>query len=58
MGLPDPTANNTVGRMNALLAGRDHGRTGRPQVRQGAESGQFKSHDYMDQLAEAEQAGV
>ncbi len=53
-----PTANNTVGRMNALLPDVIAAEPVDRKFGKAQKSGQFKTHDYMDQLAEAEQAGV
>jgi acyl-CoA dehydrogenase len=53
-----PTANNTVGRMNALLPDVIAAEPVDRKFGKALKTGQFKSHDYLDQLAEAEQAGV
>jgi acyl-CoA dehydrogenase len=53
-----PTANNTIGRMNALLPDVIAAEPVDRKFGKAQKSGQFKTHDYMDQLAEAEQAGV
>jgi acyl-CoA dehydrogenase len=53
-----PTANNTIGRMNALLPDVIAAEPVDRKFGKALKSGQFKTHDYMDQLAEAEQAGV
>ncbi|MEO8999530.1 MAG: acyl-CoA dehydrogenase [Rhodanobacter sp.] len=53
-----PTANNTVGRMNSLLPDVIAAEPVDRKFGKALKSGQFKTHDYMDQLAEAEQAGV
>ena len=53
-----PTANNTVGRMHALLPDVILAEPVDRKFAKAQKSGQFKSHDYMDQLVEAEQAGV
>ncbi|GGY14666.1 acyl-CoA dehydrogenase [Rhodanobacter panaciterrae] len=53
-----PTANNTIGRMHALLPDVILAEPVDRKFGKAQKSGQFTSHDYMDQLAEAEQAGV
>ncbi|MEO8746373.1 MAG: acyl-CoA dehydrogenase [Rhodanobacter sp.] len=53
-----PTANNTVGRMNALLPQVILAEPVDRKLAKALKSGQFKAHDYPGQLAEAEQAGV
>ncbi|MFA6230671.1 MAG: acyl-CoA dehydrogenase [Rhodanobacter sp.] len=53
-----PTANNTVGRMNALLPDVIAAEPVDRKFAKALKSGQFKSHDYLGQLAEAEAAGV
>ncbi|OOG55674.1 acyl-CoA dehydrogenase [Rhodanobacter sp. C03] len=53
-----PTPNNTIGRMHALLPDVILAEPVDRKFGKAQKSGQFKSHDYMDQLAEAEQAGV
>jgi acyl-CoA dehydrogenase len=53
-----PTANNTVGRMNALLPEVIAAEPVDRKFAKALKSGQFKSHDHLDQLAEAETAGV
>jgi acyl-CoA dehydrogenase len=53
-----PTANNTIGRMNALLPDVIAAEPVDRKFAKALKSGQFKAHDYMDQLAEAEQSGV
>ena len=53
-----PTANNTVGRMNALLPEVIAAEPVDRKFAKALKSGQFKSHDYLEQLAEAEAAGV
>jgi acyl-CoA dehydrogenase len=53
-----PTPNNAVGRMNALLPEVIAAEPVDRKFGKALKAGQFKSHDYMDQLAEAEQAGV
>lgn len=53
-----PTANNTVGRMNALLPEVIAAEPVDRKFAKALKSGQFKSHDYLGQLAEAEAAGV
>jgi len=53
-----PTPNNTIGRMNALLPEVIAAEPVERKFGKALKSGQFKSHDYLGQLAEAEQAGV
>ena len=53
-----PTANNTVGRMNALLPDVILAEPVERKFVKAQKSGQFKSHDYVGQLVEAKQAGV
>ena len=53
-----PTPNNTVGRMNALLPEVIAAEPVDRKFAKALKSGQFKSHDYLGQLAEAEAAGV
>ncbi len=53
-----PTPNNTVGRMNALLPEVIAAEPVERKFGKALKAGQFKSHDYLDQLVEAEQAGV
>ena len=53
-----PTANNTVGRMNALLPEVIAAEPVDRKFAKALKSGQCKSHDYLGQLAEAEAAGV
>ena len=53
-----PTANNTVGRMNALLPDVIAAEPVDRKFGKALKTGQFKAHDYLGQLAEAEQAGV
>lgn len=53
-----PTANNTVGRMHALLPDVIAAEPVERKFLKAQKSGQFKSHDYYGQLAEAEKAGV
>jgi acyl-CoA dehydrogenase len=53
-----PTANNTIGRMNALLPDVIAAEPVDRKFGKALKSGQFTAHDYMDQLAEAEQSGV
>ena len=53
-----PTANNTVGRMNALLPDVILAEPVERKFVKAQKSGQFKSHDYVGQLVEARQAGV
>lgn len=53
-----PTANNTIGRMNALLPDVIAAEPVERKFGKAQKSGQFKSHDYVGQLGEALQAGV
>lgn len=53
-----PTANNTIGRMNALLPDVIAAEPVERKFGKAQKTGQFKSHDYNSQLAEAVQAGV
>jgi acyl-CoA dehydrogenase len=53
-----PTANNTIGRMNALLPDVIAAEPVERKFGKAQKAGQFKSHDYNGQLAEALQAGV
>lgn len=53
-----PTANNTIGRMNALLPDVIAAEPVERKFGKAQKSGQFKSHDYVGQLTEAMQAGV
>ena len=53
-----PTANNTIGRMNALLPEVILAEPVDRKFGKALKTGQFKAHDYAGQLAEAEQAGV
>lgn len=53
-----PTANNTIGRMNALLPDVIAAEPVERKFGKAQKSGQFKSHDYLGQLSEALQAGV
>ena len=53
-----PTANNVVGRMNALLPDVILAEPVDRKFAKAQKSGQFKAHDYFEQLAQAEQAGV
>ncbi|WP_243039134.1 acyl-CoA dehydrogenase [Dyella sedimenti] len=53
-----PTANNTIGRMNALLPDVIAAEPVERKFGKAQKAGQFKSHDYLGQLAEALQAGV
>ncbi len=53
-----PTANNTIGRMNALLPDVIAAEPVERKFGKAQKTGQFKSHDYNGQLAEAVQAGV
>ncbi|MDE1894135.1 MAG: acyl-CoA dehydrogenase [Xanthomonadaceae bacterium] len=53
-----PTANNTVGRMNALLPEVIAAEPVERKFAKVLKSGRFKSRDYLGQLAEAEAAGL
>ncbi len=53
-----PTANNTVGRMNALLPDVIQAEPVERKFVKAQKSGQFKAYDYVGQLVEARQAGV
>ena len=53
-----PTSNNTIGRMNALLPDVIAAEPVERKFLKAQKAGQFKSHDYFGQLAEAEKAGV
>jgi acyl-CoA dehydrogenase len=53
-----PTSNNTIGRMNALLPDVIAAEPVERKFGKAQKTGQFKSHDYNGQLAEAMQAGV
>jgi acyl-CoA dehydrogenase len=53
-----PTANNTIGRMKALLPDVIAAEPVDRKFGKALKSGQFSSHDYLDQLVEAQQAGV
>ncbi|TAL72809.1 MAG: acyl-CoA dehydrogenase [Rhodanobacter sp.] len=53
-----PTANNTVGRMNALLPEVIAAEPVERKFLKALKAGEFKAHDYDDQLAEALAAGV
>jgi len=53
-----PTANNTIGRMNALLPDVIAAEPVERKFGKAQKAGQFTSHDYYGQLAEALQAGV
>ena len=53
-----PTANNTIGRMHALLPDVIAAEPVDRKFGKALKTGQFKAHDYLGQLAEAEQAGV
>ncbi|GAB3780849.1 acyl-CoA dehydrogenase [Dyella agri] len=53
-----PTANNTVGRMNALLPDVIAAEPVERKFLKGLKAGQFKAHDYDGQLAEALAANV
>jgi acyl-CoA dehydrogenase len=53
-----PTANNTIGRMNALLPDVIAAEPVERKFGKAQKAGQFKSHEYNGQLAEAMQAGV
>jgi acyl-CoA dehydrogenase len=53
-----PTPNNTVGRMKALLPDVIAAEPVDRKFGKALKAGQFTSHDYLGQLAEAQQAGV
>ncbi|PXV57216.1 acyl-CoA dehydrogenase [Dyella jiangningensis] len=53
-----PTANNTIGRMNALLPDVIAAEPVERKFGKAQKAGQFKSHDYVGQLTEAMHAGV
>ncbi len=53
-----PTSNNTIGRMNALLPDVIAAEPVERKFGKALKAGQLKQHDYLDQLVEAEQAGV
>ncbi|MCW8807134.1 MAG: acyl-CoA dehydrogenase [Rhodanobacter sp.] len=53
-----PTANNAVGRMNALLPDVIAAEPVERKFGKAQKAGQFKAHDYLDQLLEAQKAGV
>jgi acyl-CoA dehydrogenase len=53
-----PTPNNTIGRMKALLPDVIAAEPVDRKFGKALKSGQFTSHDYLGQLAEAQQAGV
>ncbi|MEO8810897.1 MAG: acyl-CoA dehydrogenase, partial [Rhodanobacter sp.] len=53
-----PTPNNVVGRMNALLPDVIAAEPIDRKFGKALKAGQFKSHDYLGQLDEAQQAGV
>jgi acyl-CoA dehydrogenase len=53
-----PTPNNTVGRMKALLPDVIAAEPVDRKFGKAQKAGQFASHDYLGQLAEAQQAGV
>jgi acyl-CoA dehydrogenase len=53
-----PTPNNTIGRMNAMLPEVIAAEPIDRKFGKAFKTGHFKSHDYMGQLVEAEQAGV
>ncbi|TAL85034.1 MAG: acyl-CoA dehydrogenase [Rhodanobacter sp.] len=53
-----PTANNTIGRMHALLPEVIAAEPIERKFAKAQKAGQFKSHDYVEQLAEAQQLGV
>jgi len=53
-----PTPNNTIGRMHALLPDVIAAEPVDRKFGKALKTGQFKAHDYLGQLAEAEQAGV
>jgi acyl-CoA dehydrogenase len=53
-----PTANNTIGRMNALLPEVILAEPVDRKLGKALKAGSFKAHDYFGQLAEAQQAGA
>ncbi|TBR40320.1 MULTISPECIES: acyl-CoA dehydrogenase [Dyella] len=53
-----PSANNTIGRMNELLPDVIAAEPVERKFAKAQKAGQFKSHDYNGQLAEAEKAGI
>ncbi|WEN14910.1 acyl-CoA dehydrogenase [Rhodanobacter sp. AS-Z3] len=53
-----PTPNNTIGRMKALLPDVIAAEPVDRKFGKALKSGQFKSHDYLEQLVEAQQAGL
>jgi len=53
-----PTANNVVGRMNALLPDVIAAEPVERKFAKAQKAGQLKAHDYMGQLIEAKQTGV
>ncbi len=53
-----PTANNTIGRMHALLPEVILAEPVDRKLGKALKSGQFKAHDYFGQLVEAQQAGA
>jgi len=53
-----PTTHNTVGQMNALLPEVIAAEPVERKFAKAAKSGQFTAHDYLEQLAQAQQAGV
>ncbi|MGB3269944.1 MAG: acyl-CoA dehydrogenase [Rhodanobacter sp.] len=53
-----PTPNNTVGRMKALLPDVIAAEPVDRKFGKALKAGQFSAHDYLGQLAEAQQAGV
>jgi len=53
-----PTPNNVVGRMNALLPDVIRAEPVDRKFSKAQKAGQFKAHDYFEQLVEAEKAGV
>ncbi|MDE2156218.1 MAG: acyl-CoA dehydrogenase [Xanthomonadaceae bacterium] len=53
-----PTPNNTIGRMTALLPDVIAAEPVERKFLKALKAGQFKTHDYLEQLAEAQQAGV
>ena len=53
-----PTANNTIGRMHALLPEVILAEPVDRKFGKALKSGQFKAHDYFGQLVEAQQAGA
>jgi acyl-CoA dehydrogenase len=53
-----PTANNTIGRMNALLPEVILAEPVDRKFGKALKTGQLKAHDYAEQVAEAERAGL